>query len=220
MITFNEFIYDYYEKGYHITRVTPDLLKDFWREIYTTNWIDSKSVFKKVPDWYVEGKPIDIKSHDAHQEFEYHANKRIMQQCPDSLKHLAKCVSELPVFNYLKVYKQTPYVSYLHMWNGAEGGDFHQDVIDGSSTLVLIYFTEEQEWNDDWGARLFLKKNINDVEHYPACVKPLSGNMVIINNDNPLFMHKVEELKNKDVNRYTFAFSYNWKLSNDSRTNN
>lgn len=213
MTNFDDFIYNYYEKGYHLTNIPADLCKEFWLQIYTTNWVKSKSIFKNVPDWYVEGTPIDVQSHDAHQEFEYHANKKIMQECPDSLKDLANKVSDLPEFEYLKVYKQVPEVSYLHMWNGAEGGDYHQDVIDGSSTLVLIYFTEELRWDENWGGRLFVKKKVKDKSLYETSIRPISGNMIIINNDNPLFMHKVEELKNKDVNRYTFAFSYNWKLN-------
>ena len=215
MINFDEFIYNYYEKGYVITHLPLEIHKDFWFEIYSTEWTKSKSVFKTVPSWYVEGEQININSHDAQQEFEYHANKKILQQAPQSFKDLAHKVINLPIFDHIKVYKQEPHVSHVHLWNGAEGGYYHQDVIDGSNTLVLIYFTEEQSWQDSYGGRLLLRKTVNNKDVYNDSVNQLSGNMVIINNDNPLFMHKVEELNNSNVNRYTFAFSYNWK-KNDS----
>ena len=39
---------------------------------------------------------------------------------------------------------------------------------------------------------------------------PYDGMMLVVNNANPLVLHKVRALKNLSVNRYTFSFIYKW----------
>ena len=202
--------FDYYEKGFIITKIPEDLLLFFWAEIYTTNWIKSKSVFQTVPDWYIEGQPVDIQGHDAHQEYEYQANKLNLQNSPYSLRVLANDLICSSIFDFLRINRPIHEISAINLWNGAEDDDFHQDVIDGTNTLVLCYLADE-EWKEEWGGSLTVTKKLFDKDVYTTKVLPNTATMIIINNDNPLFMHKVEGMK-KEKNRYTFAFSYNWKI--------
>jgi hypothetical protein len=202
--------FDYYEKGFVNTKIPDELMSDFWMQIYTTEWIKSKSVFKTVPDWYIEGQPVDIQGDDAHMEFEYRANRLNLERCPDSLKELSEKLINNSIFDFLRIVRPIHEISHIHLWNGAEGGDYHQDVIDGTNTLVLCYLTET-EWKSSYGGSLSVTKKLLNKHKYTTKILPNAGTMIIINNDNPLFMHKVEELK-ANVNRYTFAFSYKWKI--------
>jgi hypothetical protein len=211
MMDFEQFKYEYFEKGYVVSNIPQSMLSAFWYIIHSTEWVNSTSVFKEVPSWYVEGKPVDSNKEDSIQDFEKYANQQIMEHAPRSILDLAQDVSCLPLLQYLKIYRPQLTLSHVHLWNGAEGGAFHQDIIDGSNVLVLCYFTDEMVWDPKWGGSITLQKQI-DGGKYTNQVYPNTGTMVIINNDNPLFMHKVELLNQDNVNRYTFAFSYKWTL--------
>jgi hypothetical protein len=163
-----------------------------------------------VPDWYIEGQPINIQGNDIHTDFEYQSNKLNTERSPESLKLLSESLIQESIFDFLRVVRPIHKISNIHLWNGAEGGDYHQDVIDGTNTLVLCYLTDT-EWEKSYGGSLTLTKKLLDKNKYTTNVLPENGTMIIINNDNPLFMHKVEQLKS-DVNRYTFAFSYRWNI--------
>ena len=205
------FRFDYYEKGFVITKIPEELLLFFWSEIYTTNWIKSKSCFQTVPDWYIENQQSVSVPADSHiQECEYQANKLNLQNSPASLRVLANNLICSSIFDFLRTTRPEHQISNIHLWNGAEDGIFHQDVIDGTNTLVLCYLADE-DWKEEWGGSLTVTKKLLDKDVYTTKVLPNAGTMIIINNDNPLFMHKVEGLK-KEKNRYTFAFSYNWKI--------
>lgn len=212
----DEFQYRYFEEGYIVSQLPREMHPEFWAEIYTTNWIKSKYCFRGVPDWYVEGTAIDEYAPDRHQEKEYHANKQIMRQVPDSMRVLAEKVIQMPMFDNMRVSLPSSTIRYLHLWNGTEPGEFHQDFIDGSTMLILIYFSDVPKWDPEWGASITVQKKVKDKELYTKQVYPDSGNMVIINNTSPLFLHKVEELYKPELNRYTFAFNYDWDTWKDN----
>lgn len=212
METLEQFEFEFFERGYILSEIPYDFAPEFWAQIYSTNWLKSKSIFKEVPDWYVENiNRIDIHKIDSHQEFEKYANRKIMSNVPDAFRDLSAKITNLPVFDIFKVFRPYLKTKYIHLWNGAEDGDFHQDFIDGSDILVLCYFTDEI-WEDEWGGSITLRKEVNNETFYTREVMPHNRKMIIINNSNPLFKHKVQELYNKNVNRYTFAFNYDWNI--------
>jgi Rps23 Pro-64 3,4-dihydroxylase Tpa1-like proline 4-hydroxylase len=203
----------YFNDGYILTELPQDLISKFWYEIHTTNWIKSKSFYNDVPEWYAENnKYINIQGEDAHLESERIINKTNFANAPQTVHSLARDVSNLSVFDHLKTLRNNLDTSYIHVWNGTDADtDFHQDVIDGSNILVLCYFTDEPSWDPKWGGSITVRKRVMDNTIFERKVLPNNGVMLIVNNDNPLFMHKVEKMY-ADVNRYTFAFSYKWSI--------
>ena len=102
-------------------------------------------------------------------------------------------------------------MTYVHFWNGAESIPWHYDTIDSSDILVFVYLTEEQTWDPSWGGSISFCKDLSSGKQYMQTIMPNNGVMVVVNNSNPLFKHKVEELKNNSVNRYTLSLCYKWK---------
>lgn len=204
---------NYFERGYDITKLDANLVSSLWQIIYTTNWVtENDSVYKTVPDWY-EVREVDYNEQGDGSDqdiVERVYGRSLLSKCPTHIKETAYNIAKTKYFDPLRVFKKNCELKYLHLWNGAEDIPWHQDTVDGSDMLVLIYLTEELEWNNEWGGMIGLRKELSTGPVYETLVQPLSGNMVVINNANPLIKHKVHELKNQNVNRYTFSMCLNW----------
>ena len=79
---------------------------------------------------------------------------------------------------------------------------------EGLDIQKVIYLTEKNNWQSEWGGQIALKKEIERKTLYENKYSPYDGLMLIVNNANPLVYHKITALHNKNVNRYTFSFYY------------
>lgn len=203
-------IEDYFEKGFTLTSIPQDILPEFWMEIYSTEWVtDTSATYKTLPSWYNVKKIYSDNQIRNISEKSYGAE--LIAQAPKSLWDLANKVITLPYFDTLRYYKPNHKIKQMHIWNGAEEIPYHTDAVDGGDTLVLIYLTEEQHWLEEWGGCLGVRKELVSGSLYETKILPNNGTMVVINNSNPLMKHRVWELVNRNVNRYTVSFGYSWE---------
>lgn len=198
---------DYFERGYIVSKVSQDIISRLWTEIYLADWIkDPENRYKEKPSWYYVKNYIN----DVHLRTEKLYSSEIMARAPASLIETAAEIIKKPEFDFLRTLNDSATVRYVHMWNGAEDISWHCDVVDGSDTMVFVYITDSVKWQDSWGGRLSLCKQLRGENLFETTVSPENGTMVIINNRNPLFKHQVERLKSLEINRYTFSLCYNW----------
>lgn len=204
-------IEDYFEKGYVVTHVPDELLSKFWREIYTTEWVeDETKVYKSHPSWYTVNIDKQYDNREIQNRSERKYGDEFFSHAPESVRAIARELLDNKYFDPLKYYKPSATLKYLHVWNGAEEIPWHMDAVDGSDILIFVYLTEETEWDDDWGGCLGLRKELSTDNLYETKVQPLNGTMVVINNANPLIKHKVWPLINQNVNRYIFSMCFTW----------
>lgn len=204
---------NYFERGFEVTQLDHTLISRLWQIVYTTEWIQEEdSEYKSIPNWLLANSVNCKTNEDGSNK---HITDRIygrhvLDNCPDHVINLAQDIINLKYFDTLRYFKKNPELKYINMWNGSEDISWHQDAIDGSDMLVLIYLTEEPVWEESWGGCISVRKELTNESRYETLVKPISGTMVVINNANPLVKHKVTSLKNQSVNRYTFSFCFNW----------
>lgn len=202
----------YYEQGYFCSTLDEDVLRLLWNEIYSTEWKpdDVEFIYKEIPVWYQSSKKYSINADGSNRsDFERLIGEDIFLKTPKSLIEIGYNILNLPQFNFFKKYYKTPKLKYIDLWNGSENIPYHFDTINGCDTLVLIYLTENI-WHSEWGGAISFKKEVDGKIIYEEKILPNNGTMLIINNANPLVFHKVENLKNISINRYTFSFIYKW----------
>lgn len=207
----NDQLVSYFEQGYISTQLTDQLLSRLWAEIYMTEWVsDIDQVYKAKPIWYTT-KKYDIEEDGELQHLvEKTYGSALYDNVPSSIKEAATDIINSPAFDFLRSFKDNAILKYVHLWNGAEEIPWHFDTIDGSDTLVFVYLTDTVEWKPEYGGRISFCKDINGSLYYENTLLPANGTMVIVNNSNPLFKHKVEELKDWSHNRYLFSFCFKW----------
>jgi hypothetical protein len=203
----------YYENGFFKAEVDDTIKKLLWNEIYNTEWINDniENVYKEIPSWYKSNKKYQKKSDGSDRfKFERNIGSDILKNTPESLKYIGLELVESSPFMFFKTYYESVELQYIDLWNGSEEIPYHFDTINGADTLVLIYLTEESDWQKNWGGSITMKKQVGDMSLYEEKILPNNGTMLVINNANPLVMHKVEQLYNLNINRYTFSFIYKW----------
>ena len=178
---FLSFVEDYFNKGYHVTSLPDELTEKFWQTTKTIEWkIAIGDYSLKFPE------QLDLPVY----------------------KELAIDVSNLPVFDVLKLLKKNIIPMKSYIWNGAEDITWHSDSNRGADITVFCYFTDIK-WNKSFGGTVQFGQYLNGkiVEHEE--VMPENGTLVIFNNINPLNLHRVKKLT-QDINRYIFSFTYKW----------
>jgi len=199
---------DYFDRGYFITKIPDYIQPSLWELVYTTEWVEKENSthlqyeteYVRVPSWHPEITGMTQNDH-------YFGSKSL-EHHPANLVDIGHKVINEDHFKVVKEYRDLK-LKYLTMWNGSAELPWHSDTNDTTDMIVLMYLTEEQEWNDDWGGTIEFRKNVDGDRHYTK-VQPLSGTMIIINNTNPLMQHRVTSMLNRNVNRYTFNFCYSW----------
>jgi hypothetical protein len=208
-----EFIEEYFDKGFVVTKIPPQIYEKLWEQVRTTNWIDAKkSTYKKVPDWYHENEKhyVDPTGYDR-PSYERKIGADMFTNAPQSLIDISNELIKDPLFNPLKMYRPpNPVTKYLHFWNGSENSPHHVDAIDGSDLMIFCYLTDETDWKEEWGGYINIMKEVNSEITNTKTVLPNDGVMVLVNNSAPIFKHGIRNLVKRDVNRYTFIFHYTW----------
>lgn len=127
----------------------------------------------------------------------------------DIYNQLAIQVSQLPVFDVLKMLKPNIVPIKNYIWNGAEDIPWHSDSIRGADLTVFCYFTDIK-WDKNFGGTVQFCKLINGVEtNISDEIMPEDGTIILLDSINPLYLHKVKRLT-KSVNRFVFTFTYKW----------
>lgn len=208
-----EFIEEYFDKGFVVTKIPSHIHEKLWNQIHTTNWINAKnSTYKKIPDWYHENEKhyVDPTGYDR-PNYERKLGADIFTNAPKSLIDISDELIKDPLFEPLKMYRPpNPVTKYLHFWNGSENSPHHVDAIDGSDLMVFCYLTEEKEWKKEWGGYINIMKEVDSEITNTKTILPNDGVMVLVNNSAPIFKHGIRNLIKRDVNRYTFIFHYTW----------
>lgn len=208
-----DFIEEYFDKGFVVTKIPPNIHKRLWKEVHDTNWIDAKkSTYKKVPDWYHENEKhyVDPTGFDR-PSYERKLGADIFTNAPQSLIDISDDLIRDPLFDPLRMYRPpNPVTKYLHFWNGSENSPHHVDAIDGSDLMIFCYLTETKDWKEEWGGYINILKEVNSEITNTRTILPNDGVMVLVNNSAPIFKHGIRNLVKRDVNRYTFIFHYTW----------
>lgn len=208
-----DFVEDYWEKGFILTKTPNNIHKRLWNEINATKWIASNNnTYKKVPDWYTEIKRIYVDPTGNNKPTEEKREGYLTyRHAPQSLKDIAIDLINDPMFDPLKMYRPPKAIPvFLHFWNGSENSPHHVDAIDGSDVMIFCYATDAGPWKEEWGGYINIMKEVRGEYKYTKNIMPDDGNMVIVNNSAPIFKHGIRNMVNKDVNRYTFIFHYTW----------
>jgi hypothetical protein len=203
----------YYENGFFKTTVDNVIKKLLWNEVYNTEWINDNidEIYKEIPSWYKSNNKYQLNPDGSNRsDFERSLGADILKNTPESLYKVGVDLIKSTPFHFFSKYYKRAELQYIDMWNGSEEIPYHFDTINGSDTLVLIYLTEQLKWEDHWGGSISLKKQCFNSTIVEEHFLPEDGMMLVINNANPLVMHKVTKLTNPDVNRYTFSFIYKW----------
>jgi hypothetical protein len=208
-----EFIEEYFDKGFVVTKIPPHIHEKLWEQVRSTNWIDAKkSTYKKIPDWYHENEKhyVDPTGSDR-PSYERKIGADIFTNAPQSLIDISDDLIKDPLFNPLRMYRPpNPVTKYLHFWNGSENSPHHVDAIDGSDLMIFCYLTDEVDWKEEWGGYINIMKEVDSKITNTRTVLPNDGVMVLVNNSAPIFKHGIRNLVKRDVNRYTFIFHYTW----------
>jgi hypothetical protein len=208
-----EFIEEYFDKGFVVTKIPPEIHAKLWDQVHNTNWIDAeKSTYKKVPDWYHENEKyyVDPTGFDR-PDYERKVATSIFTNAPQDLIDISDELIQTDTFAPLRMYRPTyPITKFLHFWNGSENSPHHVDAIDGSDVMVFLYLTEAEDWKEEWGGYINIMKEVNSEITNTRTILPNNGVMVIVNNSAPIFKHGIRNLIKRDVNRYTFIFHYTW----------
>jgi len=208
-----DFIEEYFDKGFVVTKIPPHIHEQLWEQVRNTNWIDAKnSTYKKIPDWYHENEKhyVDPTGFDR-PDYEKKVGADIFTNAPQSLIDISDELIKDDTFKPLRMYRPpNPVTKYLHFWNGSENSPHHVDAIDGSDLMVFLYLTEETDWKEEWGGYINIMKEVNSEITNTRTILPNNGVMVLVNNSAPIFKHGIRNLIKRDVNRYTFIFHYTW----------
>jgi len=204
---------DYFEIGRYVTKVPSEIQTKLWQLAYTTDWVKKENTthlqyptkYVRVPSWHPEvisglAKPFGNN---------YYYGSKDPNEHPVELVEVANDIIKMPIFNIVKEYRDLK-LKYLTMWNGSGDLPWHSDINDSTDMIVLVYLTEEKLWDNSWGGTIEFRKEVNAKNLYYEKLQPMTGNMVILNNTNPLMQHQVTPMLNKEVNRYTFNFCYSW----------
>ena len=197
----------FYKDGYDEWQMPSYLTSMVWGQLLCENWIDHP-VYKSVPDWSInKGGEAQSKDQKYLRDKEQEINEQSLSIVPNAYKTV---IEELfndeyysEWFKNVCGYKHS--VKFIDLWNGSDDLGWHWDGVEDHDIGFLIYFTEEQQWNEEWksylqiGERDWPEENV-EPKH---TAYPSNGKIILLNNMNPRFVHTVAKLTNKTVNRYT-----------------
>lgn len=210
MIEFKFDVYKFYDQGYNVSIVPPELAAKCKKAIAQTTWTDN---YPRYADWTVLPDAGD----DLYYE-EIVRGKLSYGKSPAIIKNLANEFIELDFFEPLKdslVKKQHRQKRWMRnvkahsfgLWDGQENLPWHNDANDGSDLFILAYFSDV-DWNQSMNGQVHLGKQTEGGEIVELRQHlPIDSTFVVVNNTNPLMYHKVTG-SDPALHRYTFGFRY------------
>ncbi len=107
-------------------------------------------------------------------------------------------------------------VPFVDLWDGSEGISWHWDGIEATHFLVLVYITDHQVWESQFGGELKIGRHLANVSHQSnprdedveelGVIQPSNGTMVVVNNHNPYLLHSCNKLSPDAGKRITLTF--------------
>lgn len=111
-------------------------------------------------------------------------------------------------------------VKFIDLWQGSEGCVWHWDGTDSADALILAYFSDYKRWDPAMGGQLEIGKRIDDCVgnlglytsdidenkvQSMGFIPPSQQSLVVVNNQNPYFLHRCNLLASKDIRRVTLT---------------
>lgn len=202
-------IISYYEKGYFITKLTPKNLKKLKDYFNGQTWVDDHSSrYNTIPLWCSKFKDLSIVNNTGKNDFDFYAEQHIHKE--DILRSICNDINGQEELDFLR----SDHNQYnFSCWNGARDLDWHWDGFDYVADYYILCYIPMQELNKDTGGSISfgIRDYIDesnprfDTPRLIEEIYPTEGLCVIINNSNPRFVHKVKEIKDKNIHRYTLS---------------
>lgn len=194
-------LYDFFSRGYAIADVPADVYVDSKNLIETTDFVDFD--IPHFPQW--DNLEPDIPR--DHHYVDYLRSRKSRIDAPLSLRLAAQKLIDHEYFHALKDilvheqhYKQRwllrPEPVAYHLWRHTYSDEWHCDYSEPSDFFVLMYFSTDQYQHGMAGE---LELGIEDGHGQVKTLhkhEPRDGTMVVINNANPLFKHKIWAAQN------------------------
>ena len=109
-------------------------------------------------------------------------------------------------------------IKFMDLWQGSEGCPWHWDGTDSADALLLAYFSDYKVWKPEFGGQLKIGKRIevdtnnddllfgiNSKVETLGLIPPQQRNMVLVNNQNPYFVHACNLLSPPELRRVTLT---------------
>ena len=126
-------------------------------------------------------------------------------------------------------------INVADIWDGCDpdGMPWHYDGVTSDDIVMLFYLSENKRWVPEFGGNLEIglrtANMINDPDLFTGAsvdeeigiesicsVPPKKRNLVVLNNKNPYFLHKVNKIMKSDLERRTMLVGLNiLKKKND-----
>lgn len=217
--TFNSV--DFYQKGAVYLRVDRKLSERLSSAINNLDWRYDEEEGLEAP----YGIRPEIEDEFSQGEYSYNDNVN-----PDFPKDVRDSVSDLLLgdaffqMNQCFDFK----INVADIWDGCdpEGLPWHYDGVTSDDIVLLFYLSENKGWKPEFGGHLEIgirtSSMLNDPNIYTGTgteiengiesicvVPPKIRNLVVLNNKNPYFLHKVHKILKPDLSRRTMLLGLN-----------
>jgi len=198
----------FYKEGYDEWVMPPHLSAIIWGQLLSENWIDHP-MYKAIPDWSInKGGEAQLNRQRYNRYGEQEINRESLELIPETYNYVIEELFKDEYYSewFKKTCGYNHKLKFVDVWNGSDDLGWHWDGVEDHDIGFLIYFTEEQNWKEEWKSYLQIgERDWPDQDNIDirCTVYPGNGKIVLLNNMNPRFVHSVSRLTNNDVNRYT-----------------
>jgi hypothetical protein len=204
-------LFDFYSKGYTVSKLPEDLVNQLWRIVYATAWKDDEEFAEgQIPTW--------IKTDDFEKintvPLEHLLSKKNLFNAPLELKQFGQALLNSGYFDTLLEELITPYsadykwlnqieiISYLLRKNTSDLS-WHTDYNGPEDFFVLIYLNDlaVEGGEIEFGIQ-DQNRNTNSI----GIELPETGKIICVNCTNPYLVHRVN--KNTSGTRYVLNIKF------------
>lgn len=176
-------------------------------------WVKDLAIGFSIPEWSF----VDFDPELPVDERELLISDTLALKTPKHYKHLLMSwIMSSEDFVDLAKLGQINIVG-LSIWDGVEDLSWHWDGYDAGDFILMSYFSPYDEWPSDWqgmlttgtrrldGDWLGFSKDSQVYAH--EVIYPEHCRFVLLNNQNPKFVHRTTLLDRVDIHRYTISAS-------------
>lgn len=204
-----------YEFGFDCTLLPKPDYDSLMSIIGLTTWVpDREGIFISKPDWSPHhdelDDPLKVEQERKKNAYNLHRAPIPLIRAVESLLSSAAILGDL-----LRAYSTE--LSYVSLYNGAEDLDWHWDGPSQADFFMLLYLNNSKGWPVQGGGELMtgvrsIDSNYLHVEPKSVSmvqsITPSSRTLVVCNNQNPRFVHKVNPL-NEAKERIVLMIGFN-----------
>ena len=175
------------------------------------SWIPSET-YARLPSWHTHAGD---KERDENVP-ETDLCRQLLERIPeDYLTLTSRLLSDQDTLQDM-LFLHDFSISYFDIWDGAEQLDWHCDQISKGEAFLLAYFTERYEWQNEFGGQIEFGRrrldgdwlNQTGVITGISKINPVHGTVILCNNTNPQFVHRVNPLS-PEISRVTLLVGLN-----------